>query len=418
MIHNYKYTQNAFLPKTVLIPLVQEKNDLCKPVIKIGEIVTEGQIIASSDSSAIHSPVPGTVNDICPVHCPDGKIEKALKISTKGSFSYLGKELKAEEWQSLSPASLERKLDEKGILNTFSCSHPLSLTEQIKNSFKLKNQNLIVRLFDEDNLRISDSLMTSFYFDQVREGAQILAKIIDAQSVIFVMNPKDIKEKNLENDDKHKIYYFGLNPKKYLNGFKFEIINTFNKSMQKSTGIKLCKTDFFTDPYTMYDIYNAVVYNIPVMTQTVHFTGNCIPSSSFLNVRIGFTLKELVNQLGGLIKNPEAVIINGKTVGSSVTWMDVPVTKAVKSIEFISKANTTDSQVYTCVKCGSCRYNCPVGIAPDMLYEYVLKHIPMPQQFIKTATFCINCGKCNTVCQARIPLCQVITLLKDKLDEK
>ena len=418
MIHNYTNTQNAFLPKTVVIPLVQEKNSLCKPVIKVGEIVSEGQIIASSKTSTIHSPVPGTVNDICPVHCPDGKIENALKISTKGSFSYLGKVFKPEQWQNLSPASLERKLDDKGILNTFSCTHPLSVTNQIKNSARLKNLNLVVRLFDEDTQRISDSLMTNFYFDQIKEGAQILAKILEADSIIFVMNPKDIKERNLENDEKHKVYYYGLNPKKYLNGFKYKIITSFNKTMYKTTGIKLLKTDFYSDPYTMYDIYNAVVYDIPVMTQTVHFTGNCIRASCFLSVRIGFTLKELVNQLGGLIKTPGAIIINGKNCGSSVNWMDVPVTKAVKSIEFVSKANTTDSQVYTCVKCGACRYNCPVNIAPDMLYEYVLKHLPMPQEFIRTATLCINCGKCNKVCQARIPLCQVITLLKDKLDEK
>ena len=154
------------------------------------------------------------------------------------------------------------------------------------------------------------------------------------------------------------------------------------------------------------------------MSQSVHFTGNCIPASCFLNVRLGFTLGEIIEQLGGFLKTPGAIIINGKICGSSVNWLDVPVTKAVKSIEFVSKINTTDSQVYSCVKCGECRHNCPVGIAPDMLYEYVLKYTPMPQEFINTATLCINCGKCNTVCQARIPLCQVITMLKDKIDEK
>ena len=114
MIHNYKYTENAFLPKTVTIPLVQEKNVVCKPVIKIGEEVKEGQIIASSETSVIHSPVPGTVTDLCSVNCPDGKIEKALVIKMHGSFSYLGKKPAQEEWQSLSPATLERKLEDKG----------------------------------------------------------------------------------------------------------------------------------------------------------------------------------------------------------------------------------------------------------------------------------------------------------------
>ena len=113
MIHNYKYTENAFLPKTVVIPLVQEKDIYCKPVIKIGEEVQEGQIIARSDVSVIHSPIPGTVKDLCSVNCPDGKIEKALIIDMHGSFSYLGKKHKEEEWQKLSPATLEQKLNYK-----------------------------------------------------------------------------------------------------------------------------------------------------------------------------------------------------------------------------------------------------------------------------------------------------------------
>ncbi len=418
MIHNYKYTENAFLPKTVLIPLVQEKKSSCKPVIKVGESVKEGQIIASSSSSVIHSPIPGLVKDICPVHCPNGKIENALKINIQGSFSYLGKELKAENWESLSPATIERKLDEKGILNTFICSDPQSITEQIKSCLKIKNLNLVVRLFDEDVQRISDSLMTKFYFDQIREGAYILAKILDAQSIVFVLNQSEIKSRKLENDNKHNIYYFAINSKKYLNGFKHTIIEKFNKAKKKETEILLSDKDFFIDPYTLYDIYNAVVYDIPVLSQSIHFTGNCIPASSFLNVRLGFTLKELIGQLGGFVNTPAAVIINGKICGNSLNWFDVPVTKNVKSVEFISKANTTDSQVYSCVKCGACRHNCPVGIAPDILYEYVLKKTPVPEQFLNTAILCVDCGRCNAVCQARIPLCQVITMLKERKNEE
>ena len=315
MIHNYKYTENAFLPKTVIIPLVQEKDSICKPKVKPGEIVEEGQIIAGSDFSVIHSPVPGTVMDICPVNSPDGKIEKAIKISTQGSFSYLGKKLPKEQWTSLSPASLEQKLKDKGIINTLSCTKPVSITEQIKTISRQKSKSLVVRLFDEDTLRISDSLMTQFYFDKAIEGAKILAKIIDADGILFVMNAKDIKQKNLEDDPKHNVFYMSTNTKKYTNGFKHGIIAAFNKSLRKTCNFSVTRKDLFIDSYTLIDIYDAVVYNKPVLTKTVNFSGNCIPASCFLTVRIGFTLREIVNQLGGFIKSPSAIIINGKNAG-------------------------------------------------------------------------------------------------------
>ena len=418
MIHNYKYTENAFLPKTVTIPLVQEKNVVCKPVIKIGEEVLEGQIIASSDVSVIHSPIPGTVTDLCSVNCPDGKIEKALVVKMQGRFSYLGKKHKKEDWRSLSPASLERKLDEKGIVNIFSCTKSVSVTEQIKTFSRKKSKTIVVRLFDEDTQRITDSLMTQFYFEQIIEGAKILAKITEADGILFVLSNKDIKARQLQNDEKQKIYYMGIDIKNYTNGFKHGIINAYNRSMHKSCPLSVNRTDFFVDSYTLYDIYNAVVYDIPVLSRHINFTGNCIPASCFLNVKLGFTLKNVVQQLGGFIKNLEAVIINGKLCGNSVNSLDIPVTKYVKSVEFLSKNYTTDSQVYSCIKCGECRYKCPVNIAPDILYEYALKNTEIPQQFKETATLCINCGLCNTVCQARIPLCQVITMIKNKLDDE
>ena len=417
MIHNYKYTENAFLPKTVVIPLVQEKDIYCRPVIKIGEEVKEGQIIASSDVSVIHSPIPGTVKDLCSVNCPDGKIEKALIINMHGSFSYLGKKGNPQDWRSLSPASLERKLDDKGIVNVFSCTKSLPVTEQIKSFLRKKNKTIVVRLFDEDTMRITDSLMTSFYFDQITEGAKILAKITDANGIIFVLSNKEIKNRKLENDEKQKIYYLGIDTKDYTNGFKHGIINAFNKSMRKTCPLSVSRYDFFVDSYTLYDIYNAVVLDQPVLSRHINFTGNSIPASCFLNVKLGYTLKDVVKQFGGFAKNLGAVIINGKICGNSVNSLDIPITKYVKSVEFLSKNNTTDSQVYSCIKCGACRHNCPVDIAPDILYEYALKHTKIPEDFLMTATLCINCGLCNTVCQARIPLCQVITMIKNKLDE-
>ena len=416
MTQNYKYTENAFLPGCVTIPLVQEKNIICKPVIKIGEIVKEGQIIAQSEESYIHSPIPGTVKGIVPVHCPDGKIEQAIQIVTKGSFSYLGKELEKQNWSDLSPASLQKKLEGKGLVNTFSCTKSIPLTSQIEKYLRSKNKVIIVRLFDEDSLRISDSLMTQFYFEQIKEGAYILAKILDAQGILFVINAKDINQKQLENDTKHNICYMGVSPKKYLNGFKHGIVNLYNKNFKKNCGLSISRDDFYIDSYTLYDIYNAVVYDIPVMSRAVHFTGNCLVASCFLNVRNGFLLKDVIKQLGGFVKNPGSVIINGKLCGNSVNSLEIPITKYVKSVEFISKSYTTDSQVYSCIKCGSCRYICPVNIAPDILFEYVLKKNEVPQAFLHTSTLCINCGLCNTVCQARIPLCQVITMLKNNME--
>lgn len=417
MTLNYKFTENAFLPKTVTIPLVQEKNVICKPCVNIGDIVTEGQVIATSNTAEIHSSIPGTISDIISIHCPNGKIEKAIVIKTQGSFSFLGKKINDESWENLTPSSIQRKLKDKGIINTFSTVHTVSLKKQINNIIKKENKSLIVRLFDEDNTRISDSLMTKFYFSKVYEGAEILAKAISADGILFVCT-KDEHSKEYINDEKHNIIFMNVKSKNYTAGFKKIIISNFDKTIKKNCNFSISKDDLFIDSYTLIDIYNAVHFDQPVVSRSIHFSGNCIPVSTFLNVRLGFTLNDIVQQLGGFKKTPAEIIINGKRCGNAIKNLNVPITKYVKTIEFISKVNIYDDQVYSCVKCGNCRAKCPVGIAPDILYEYVSKNAEISKSFRETASLCINCGICNSVCQARLPLSQVILMIKNTLEQE
>ena len=85
-VKNYKYTQNAFLPKITTISLSQEKDCICNPIVKVGDVVKEGDVIAEPDSTEkdkalIHSSVPGKVINIISSLCPNGRIEKSIQIS-------------------------------------------------------------------------------------------------------------------------------------------------------------------------------------------------------------------------------------------------------------------------------------------------------------------------------------------------
>ena len=84
-VKNYKYIQNAFLPKITTIPLSQEKDCICKPIVKVGDIVNEGDVIAEpelkeKDKALIHSSVPGKVVNIISSLCPNGRIEKSILV--------------------------------------------------------------------------------------------------------------------------------------------------------------------------------------------------------------------------------------------------------------------------------------------------------------------------------------------------
>ena len=82
---------------------------------------------------------------------------------------------------------------------------------------KKDKKRLIVRLFDEDPRRISDSLYTKFFLDEIITGTQITANAMDADSIIFAVPtsiPKATYEKlaavqNKQIEDRKLPFWIG-----------------------------------------------------------------------------------------------------------------------------------------------------------------------------------------------------------------
>lgn len=420
---NFKFSDNAFLPKEVIIPLSQEVKSHCRSVVTVGSSVEEGEVIAFPEAekesflqktdnqvrTPIHSSIPGTVTEVVNSICPDGRVQTSVKIKLGGKFTYLGKKLADKNYKELLGTTLKKRIIDAGVINTFVCSKPVSF-------FNEKDaKNLVVRLFDEDSLRISDSLMTKFYLNEIVEGARILAKAMDISSIVFVGNEQfDFKQLKLGEGVKES--FIKIKTNNYPAGSKKELINSYNK-INKGKETKLTAKDLFIDTYAAYDVYNAIVYGKPVISRKVFISGNSLYASSFLDVKIGCTLRELVNQLGGFFSDPAQIIINGQICGNSVNSIDFPITKYVKSIEVKSNIKQTDSNVYPCINCGNCRAICPANISPDILYKYMTGRLNLPKEIINSVFLCDDCGLCNTACQSRLPLNQMLEVLKNKLQE-
>jgi len=413
IVKNYKYSENSFLPHIVTIPLSHEHNITCKPMVNPGDTVKEGDIIAinSETNSVIHSSVPGKVLEIIPTIMPNGKKDYSIKIQTGGKFTYLGRNIPEKDISFLSDLSILKSFKEKGLINTFEVSKPVSVYNEIN---ALKNpEYLIVRLFDEDNFRYTDSLITKFYLDEVLKGASVISKAIHAKGILLAINTKteNLEEfKNLQNDT---IKIVEMNIKRYPSGTKREIMSAYNRNVRKIHNFNITKNDYFIDASTAYEAYKCIYKDIPSVSKLVFFNGNCLNASGLLNVRIGTKVSDLISQLGGFIKNPGLILVNGMIVGNSVPSVDISITKYVKSITINSKNKITDKQIHSCVNCGSCRFICPVNISPDLLYNNLSKFRPLPDTIRNTALACTNCGLCNIVCPSRLPLCQTINILKE-----
>lgn len=424
IIKDYKTSQKAFLPKIVNIPLAQESESCYKSIVKTGDIVKEGQVIAQSEiakgcTSSLHSSVPGKVLATEACFSPNGRQEFAIKIQFGGALSYLGKLHNEKDLSQFSSKDISRSLIQSGVINTFKTSIPENLGLQIDNLNEDKKQhNLVVRLFDEDPYRVTDSLVTKFYFDEIVKGARFVAKAINAKGIVFAIDQKSENKEWSKNPEYKDIYPLEMKIQRYPCGTPREIVSAFTRGpLSKICNFELSKTDLFTDSSTMYEVYKAVVLGIPCVDRLVHFSGNCLNASCMLEVKLGTNLRDIIPQIGGFVKDPAHIIINGMLCGTSVKSLDIPVTKYVKSVEFLSKKKNSDEQIYSCVNCGNCRFACPVKLSPDILYNHTVNFKLLKETYAASALACIECGLCNTVCPARLPLCQTIKVLKNKITE-
>lgn len=427
ILKNYKTSQNSFISKEFLVPLEQENQINYKNIVQKDDIVKEGQVIAVSTNSSksrkfsedltfIHSPVPGKVLDIIPVYTSSGKQKFAVKIKFGGEFSYLGKKNTEKSIEDLSSSQIINELIEKGVINTYNLRKIENPGLQIKNN---SYKNLVIRLFDEDSFRYTDSLVAKIYTNEIVKGAQILAKAMNCYGILFVIDQKFENKEKFENFNISNLRILQVKTKKSPCGTQKQIEQAFRKSgIKKTSNLDITKNDFFTDSSTLYEVYKAVICSTPSVSHLVHFSGNCLYSSCLLDVKIGTTLKDIVNQIGGFAKEPSVIVINGLIYGNSVESLNVPITKSVKSVEFISKTKITDNQIYSCVNCGNCRYICPSKISPDVLYSYAVNFKEIPEVLKNTVLSCEECGICNTVCPARLPLTKTISYLKDTVCEE
>ncbi len=409
---------SPFLPKTLVVPFNQLSDKKYKCLVKEGEPVMEGQLLAfpmkddGRDDAAINAPVPGVAGAVVKCRLPNGRMGQGLEIRLSGSFSFLGRSEERREWKSVGHEDVLKLLLAKGVVNTFGGS--TSLVSQIVECRRRGGGYLVVRLFDEDPSRSTDSFIGRYHIREVAEGASILATLMQASGIVFLLpkNGGTVVENQLVSD--FAVLTVEVDDSNYPCGLKENIIRTVKKYVRNTQSeffgdINL--KSLFVDSGTAFNVYQAIVLGKPLIESFVEVSGSCLRSSAIFKVKHGTTMADLARQCGGFRSKPERVVVNGMLGGTMLDDFDVPITKYVKSLTFIPRSELYNQNFTACIRCGRCRRACPEQLFPDVLAAPLLFATPDDGFFSEGASLCSGCRLCNAVCPSHIPLAQSISLL-------
>ena len=162
---------------------------------------------------------------------------------------------------------------------------------------------------------------------------------------------------------------------------------------------------------TMVGLYKAIKYNMPVIKRFITITGDGIKNPMNFRVRVGTSVKEILEQYCGGYIHPEkdkVFIIGGPMMGNSVPSDDIIITKTVTSIIILDKEDHVEQP---CVRCGSCVLSCPVHLEPVQIMNAVKA---MDKERIKMLNplRCIECGLCAYSCTSKIQVTDYVRRAK------
>ena len=410
----FSCTVSAFLPRAAIVPFDCEPNGRSDVLVRAGDIVREGQTIAQSTYSSVQATIPGTVEAVSAVQLPDGTLGQAATINLGGAFSFTGKPRRRIDWNFCEIGMIQRLLAEHGVVNTFAGCEPLCA--QILNLHPRSARVLAVRLFDDDPSRVTEAFIAQHHATEVCEGAAIVAKAMGARGVVFAYGASG-HGATWHGDASFAVPVCEVvcDTTRYPAGTRHDIVAAVKRQCKDEPFSAIGNRDVYIDAPTALAAYRAVALSTPLMETYVHVTGGCLNAAAMMRVRIGTTLGDLAAQCGGFKRPVAGIVVNGITTGFSVSSLAVPVSKMVKSVAFLPARKARRQHDEECVRCGSCRKVCPVGLYPDMFRRSFLHGADateLEKRFAETSVLCTDCALCNAVCPARLPLSQIAALLK------
>jgi H+/Na+-translocating ferredoxin:NAD+ oxidoreductase subunit C len=131
-----------------------------------------------------------------------------------------------------------------------------------------------------------------------------------------------------------------------------------------------------------------------------------------LKVRIGTTVKAILNHLNIITTHGDRLVMGGPMRGKSIYTEDMPVSYDTDAIIIQDRDHISINADIHCVNCGECVRACPAKIPVNMLIRFLENSLYEEAVQEYDLLSCVECGICSYVCVARIPVFHYIMLGK------
>ncbi len=407
------------VPKTAIIPVSQHLGAPSTPVVKKGDTVKAGQLIAKSSafvSANIHSSVSGKVVKIDNVTDTSGYRKTSVIIEVEGDEwdekIDTGKTLKKEF--GLSGEEIIKKTEEAGIVGLGGATFPSHIKLSVPKGKKA--EVLIINGAECEPYLTSDHRLMLEKGDELMVGTKLLMKALGVEKAMIGI--ENNKPDAVEHLTSLAVNYKGISvhPLKvmYPQGAEKQLIKSLINREVPSGGLPIDVGTVVHNVGTAVAVYEAVQKNKPLVERLVTISGKSLKNPGNFMVRIGTPVSELIEAAGGLPEDTGKVINGGPMMGKALNTIEVPVTKGTSGILVFPENESKREEVQNCIRCARCVSICPMALEPYLLKAASERGMWEIVENDK-ALDCMECGSCSYICPSRLPLLDYIRLGKSNV---
>lgn len=402
----------APLPKQATFPLSQHIGAPAKAVVKKGDKVKVGTMIAEAGgfvSAPIYSSVSGTVFKVDSAIDATGYRKPCIIINVEG-----------DEW--------EETIDRSDKLETLD-AHPELTPEEIVERIKVagvtgmggagfptfiklcppptaKAECVIINAVECEPYITSDYRLMMEHADEILVGVEILmkgAKVTKAYIGIETNKPAAIDLLTQKTANNPNIEVVPLRQRYPQGGEKQLVDAVIGRQVPAPPAIPVNVGAIVQNVGTAFAVYQAVMKRKPLFERYTTVTGKQIAKPGNFLVRMGTPFKDMIDLCGGMPEGDNKVLAGGPMMGKAVTSLDVTVCKGTNSITVLSGDDAVRKEPDPCIRCAKCVGVCPMGLEPFLLATASAKKM-WDKAEAEMITSCIECGSCQFTCPSHRPI--------------
>lgn len=418
-IPHYKNTADTHsvimpAPDTVTIPMIQHIGLPSKPIVKVGDTVKVGQVIAEAGGYVgvpIHSSVSGIVKQFENIQLASGAFVEAIVIASDGEMT---------PCELISPKNVTNynefiaAVRDSGVVGFGGAGFPTAVKLDIKDLSRV--DTIIINGAECEPYITSDTRTMLEDADYIVDGLRLLNEFLGVKNIIIGIENNKQKCIKLLKEKTGNLPFVKVKTLKslYPQGAEKVIIYNSTGRIVPEGKLPIDVGVIVINCATLAAISKYIKTGMPVVSKCITVDGSAIKNPQNVIVPIGTSIAKVVEFCGGYSCEPSKILYGGLMMGISVKSDNSPVLKNNNAIIALNEKDSKSHPTTPCIRCGKCISSCPLKLNPVLISKgYKSEDADILKK--ATANLCMECGCCSYICPTKQPLVQRNKLAKAML---